>query len=114
MVEDSFEESKAFVGFGPEDVANIRALADPVQSVIPAVVRQFYETILQTPDARRVLRGGDQLARLRQTLVEWLVSVFAGPYDEAYHDARLRIGTTHVRVGLPQRYMLLAMDFLLQ
>lgn len=111
MAGDRFAELKAFVAFGPEDEENLRALADPARPLISTVVEAFYETILGDPEARAVLRGGDeQQERLRQTLTQWLESLFAGRYDAAYHEARLRIGVAHVRIGLPQRYMPLAME----
>lgn len=111
MTSDLLGQFERFVGFGPEDEANLRALAGPVESLIPGVVSQFYEAILRTPRARRVISAGDeQLARLRVTLQDWLASVFAGRYDEAYVDSRFRIGVAHVRVGLPQKYMPLAME----
>src|SRR5882724_11755252 len=36
-------------------------------------------------------------------------SVCSGVYDEGYHEQTSIIGRVHVRIGLPQRYMLTAM-----
>jgi hypothetical protein len=37
-------------------------------------------------------------------------SLLAGPWDEAYYERRARIGRVHVRIALPQHYMLGAID----
>jgi signal transduction histidine kinase len=44
------------------------------------------------------------------TLVQWLERLLSGPWDEAYFEARCRIGRYHVRIGLPQHYMFGAMS----
>ena len=111
MASETFEELKVFVGFGSQDAANLRALAGPAALLLPEVVGRFYDVIFSNPQARNVLRGGDeQVERLRETLTKWLVGLFGGVYDSAYLESRFQIGVTHVRVGLPQKYMPLAME----
>ena len=39
-----------------------------------------------------------------------MVGIFGGVYDEAYFELRARIGRTHVRIELEQRYMISAMN----
>ena len=81
----------------------------------PVVVQRCDGAILQDPGAREVLTGGDeQLERLRSSLTVWLESLFSGVYDDDYYDSRLQIGVTHVRVGLPQKYMPLAIEIVWQ
>jgi len=41
--------------------------------------------------------------------VAWMSRVCSGTYDEAYHEQTSQIGRVHVKIGLPQRYMLTAM-----
>ena len=50
-----------------------------------------------------------QVERLKTSLVRWLDRVCAGPHDQAYYEETAKIGRMHVRVGLPQHYMLTAM-----
>ncbi len=47
----------------------------------------------------------------RQVFVYWLTDLYSGVYDESYYRRRFSIGQTHVRVGLPQHYMFMAMEF---
>lgn len=105
------EEMKAYIGFGADDAANLRALAGPVERHLPAVVDRFYVEILRHSGARSVLAGGEaQVARLRGHLLNWLRTLFCGVYNEAYVQQRAVIGHAHVRVGLPQHYMFGAME----
>ncbi len=111
MDSDSFGELKTYIGFDQADAANLRALAEPVQPLIPRVVDRFYEVLLRHSEARAVLTGGtEQVRRLHQTLSRWLTELFEGRYDDHYYRSRFRVGQVHVRVGLPQRYMPLAME----
>ncbi len=111
MASEAFEELKVFLRFGPADAANLRSLAEPAERLLPAVVERFYDVVLADPRARSVLSGGDaQVERLRETLTDWLGGLFGGVYDSAYLESRFQIGVTHVRVGLPQKYMPLAME----
>lgn len=107
----SFDELKSYVSFEERDAANVVALAPLARPLIPGVVSRFYEVLLRHPAARAVFSGGlAQVERLKQFLRIWLQELFAGCYDDSYYQSRFRIGRTHVRVGLPQKFMPLAME----
>ena len=110
MNHDRFDELKTYIGFDERDAANLRSLAEPATLVIPHVVNRFYEVILGHSEARTVLTGEEQLQRLKTFFAEWLRRLFTGSYDHDYFESRSRIGQAHVRVGLPQRFMPLAID----
>ena len=110
MKHDRFDELKTYIGFDERDAANLRSLAEPATPLIPRVVDRFYEVLLGHPEARKVLTGKEQVQRLMTFFAEWLRGLFTGTYDQCYFESRSRIGQTHVRVGLPQRYMPLAID----
>lgn len=110
MDSDLFDELKAYVGFGDQDAANLRDLATPSSQLTPVVVDRFYEILLEDPGARAVLANDAVVERLKKVLANWLRELFDGQYDERYYRSRSRIGHSHVRVGLPQRYMPLAME----
>src|SRR5512135_1266394 len=111
MTETVFEELKRYVGWGPEDEAALRALHAPAAPRFPAIAELFYDTILSHPDARRSLVGGEALVgHLKVTLQRWLDTLLTGPWDDAYYQARCRIGRKHVQIDLPQHYMFGAMN----
>lgn len=110
-----FEEIKQYVGFTEADAAALESLAATVVPRMPQIADRFYEELFRHPSARAVFTGGDeQIARQRVVLAAYIRELFEGNYDLAYYGKRLRIGATHVRVGLPQRYMCLGIEILRQ
>ena len=110
MKPDRFDELKTYIGFDERDAANLRSLAEQASPLLPGVRDRFYEVLLGHPEARSALTGDEQVQRLKTFFAEWLRGLFAGTYDQSYFESRSRIGQAHVRVGLPQRYMPLAID----
>jgi signal transduction histidine kinase len=110
-METLFEELKRYVGWGPEDERALRALHGPAAPRFAAIADAFYATILEHEGARRCLAGGEaQVGHLKVTLQAWLDSLLLGPWDEAYFEARCRIGRFHVKIDLPQHFMFGAMN----
>ncbi len=111
MIEPAFLEDLArYVGFSDRDAAVLRELRGTLEPYLPRVIDRFYGEILRHAGAKRILSGGEaQLARLRAHLYQWLHSLLSGPMDAAYLQQRFTIGQVHVRVGLPQQYMVAAM-----
>ncbi len=106
------DELLAYVAFGDEDARHLTAARAAVEGDFAAATREFYDAIDDNPGAAAVLRDEQQRARLERSMHTWLHELFTGPYDAAYHDHRLRIGRTHVRVGLANQYMFTAMNVL--
>jgi signal transduction histidine kinase len=105
------ERVTAYVGFDETATAALREAHPLVAPHFPAIIDDFYATIEAHPDARAAITGGSaQIARLKQSLLRWIDELFKGPHDEAYFERRARIGRVHVRIDLPQVYMLTAMD----
>ncbi len=105
------EKVNAYVGFDDSATAALREAHPLVAPHFPAIIDDFYDTIEAHPDARAAITGGTaQIGRLKQSLLRWIDELFKGPHDEAYFERRARIGRVHVRIDLPQVYMLTAMD----
>lgn len=105
------EKVLAYVGFDESSTAALREAKALVAPHFGPIIDDFYATIEAHPDARAAITGGaSQIARLKQSLLRWIDELFTGPHDEAYFERRLRIGRVHVRIELPQMYMLTAMD----
>lgn len=105
-----YDEMKSWVGFGPADEARLRELQGFVAVELDRITDQFYSRILANPEAARVITSEAQIARLKGTLKTWAIELLEGPHDLVYFDKRQRIGRRHVEVGLPSRYMYLAMN----
>ena len=107
-----FDEMKQYVRFGPEDERALRAFAPTAEPHFRAITETFYQRLVEHPEARAVFSGPDQVERLKGTLCEWMHLLLNGPWDEAYYERRARIGRMHVKISLPQRYMLGAMNLI--
>ena len=106
-----FDNLKRYVGFTDATSATLRRLHPLAQSHFAAIVDDFYAAVEAHPDARAAIAGGPaQIARLKQTLIEWLDTLLLGPHDQRYFERRARIGRVHVRIELPQAFMFTAMN----
>jgi len=101
----------SYVGFLAEDAARVQSMAAEAEAIIPRVVDRFYDQLLKDPQARALFPGGgEQIDRQRRALVQWLRSLFKGPYDAGYFLGRSTVGIAHVRAGVPQHYMVTGME----
>lgn len=105
-----FEEFKDYVGFTDDDVVRLRELKPFVEPHFQQIVMGFYDALMENSRTRAVFSGPDQIIRLRCSLLNWLRELFAGPFDNAYCQARLHIGEVHVNVGLLPHFMFGAMN----
>jgi signal transduction histidine kinase len=109
-MESFIQEMKRYLGFTEADAKHLRELGPRMEKYFPELAERFYAQIALHPDASRVLSGGAaQVARLKQTLQQWVRGLFTGVYDHHYEEDRYQIGYRHVRVGLAQKYVISAM-----
>jgi signal transduction histidine kinase len=112
-METLFEELKRYVGWNPEDEAQLRALHPVLAPHFLRIAGIFYDRILEHEGARTALVGGERrVGQLKITLQAWMDKLLSGPWDEEYYELRCRIGRMHVRIALPQHYMFGAMNVL--
>jgi signal transduction histidine kinase len=108
---DFLTSLKTYVSFDEGDSARLAAFRPLAAPFFPEAAEHFYDCILRHPEAHAAIHGGEaQVERLKQTLVNWMDSGLAGPHDERFLARRTRIGRVHVAIGLPQHYMLTAMN----
>jgi PAS domain S-box-containing protein len=104
------DELKSYVGFTDEDAKALSEFRPLAASSFPAIADEFYALVRMHEGAFAVLRDEAQAQRLHASLQVWLDELLSGPYDDAYVARHGRIGQVHVRVGLPQHYMVTAMS----
>ena len=107
--ETRFQELKRYVRFDDRDAQLLVAFRQRAEPEFPRIALEFYDRIREHSDAHDVFTGEEQILRLQRSLVQWMSRVCGGTYDEAYHEQTSQIGRVHVKIGLPQRYMLTAM-----
>lgn len=95
--------AKAFSDFTPE---REKLLIDVGVIIIPRlqeVSERFYDKLLAVPSAAPFLDG--RVDSLKSTHLQWLSSLFTGPYDVNYTAVMYGVGDAHVRVKLPVEFM---------
>lgn len=107
--ETRFQELKRYVRFDARDAELLARFRERAEPEFPRIALEFYDRVREHTDAHAVFTGEEQILRLQRSLVLWLARVCGGKYDEAYHQQTAQIGRVHVKIGLPQRYMLTAM-----
>jgi PAS domain S-box-containing protein len=107
--ETRYQEIKRYVRLDERDAELLRAFGQLAAPELPRIAQEFYDRIREHEEAHAVLTGEEQIQRLQRSLVAWMQRVCSGTYDEQYHEQTSIIGRVHVRIGLPQRYMLTAM-----
>ena len=106
------DDLMALMNLSDEETALLAALTAEAQAITPELSEAFYHRLLAYAPTAEYLEG--KLGRLRVTLQNWFVQLFQGSYDQAYFQKRLKVGQTHVRIGLPIRYPLAMMDVMLK
>lgn len=106
---EDFAEIQRYVHLAGEDVAVLKRLAPIMQPHLAEMAERFYAEISKHPEAFKVLSEPEQIGRLRKSLQRWGAELFAGNYNAAYVQLRSQIGHIHVRIRLPQRYVISAM-----
>lgn len=100
----------AFLGFDAADAARIARVRSAVLAARTRIVARFYDLLARHSGAAQILEGPAQIERLKLSLARWLEELVTGPWDAAYVASRRRAGLVHVRIRLPQRYVIGAMQ----
>jgi signal transduction histidine kinase len=99
-----------YVGMTTADLARLAELHPILAPRFAHIAERFYAAVFADPKTARVLSGLEQVERLRVTLIDWMATGLVGPHDERFYEKRSRIGRRHVQIGLPQEYMVTAMN----
>lgn len=96
----------AFLGLAREDRQNLAKIHGAIQDHVAELIEEFYEHLGRFPDLVRFLSDPERLARLKATQRSYLLTLGQHSDHLSYAEDRLRIGFTHERVGLEQKWYL--------
>ena len=104
--EQDLATRQTFLSFGEQDVVELKALHDLLDSNRERLTQVFYDHLLRFPEIRPLLGDKVKLAHLKHAQEIYFSQLTAGNYDLSYAENRLNIGLVHQRVGLsPKWYM---------
>lgn len=75
-------------------------------------VEALYNYLLPIAEARIFLQDQAVVERHKRHLTGWYVRLFSGDYDAAYFANLVRVGETHVRIGLPTHFVNSTLSFI--
>jgi diguanylate cyclase (GGDEF)-like protein len=96
----------AFLSFGEQDGRNLIEIHDVIVSHVDEIIGEFYDHLLQFEELRGILSDPKLVERLKGSQRQYLLSLGQLGDGVEYAEARLRIGLTHERVGLKQKWYL--------
>lgn len=98
-----------FLALTPQECALLQSLEGAARNVAGTMVTEFHGRIMSTENTKQYFENTD-IHRVGAMVNAWFVELFSGNYDAAYALKRIKIGQTHVRIGLPVRYPLAMLE----
>ncbi|TVQ92211.1 MAG: STAS domain-containing protein [Deltaproteobacteria bacterium] len=116
------ERRLAYFEITPSDLERLAAHRPFAEAHMDEVVERFYDLILKHPETAAYMDDPERMRRLKRLQRSYFLGLFDGVIDTDYVHDRLRVGSTHERVGLPfkwymgsySRYLLILLDLLQQ
>lgn len=98
------ERRKEYLNFTESDILTLVSLKGLIEEHIEEIVDEFYSKILPFNEMDRVIGDAETLRRLKNYQRNYILTLFAGHYDEDYVHSRLRVGVVHKRIGLDPKF----------
>lgn len=96
-----------------KDGTLLRKSKPTIAEDLDLIVDEFYETLLKTHEIQQLIGDSETLARLKNHLRTYILTLFDGQYDGEYVLSRLRIGMVHKRIGVSPKLYVAAIQLLL-
>ncbi len=106
VTEEELQTRLAFLSFGQQDRQNLVEIHDVISSHVDEIIGEFYDHLLQFEELRGILSDPNLVERLKGSQRQYLLSLGRLGDGVEYAEGRLRIGLTHERVGLKQKWYL--------
>lgn len=104
ITEDDLAERKILLGLEADEERLIGSYHDIAEMIVDDVVADFYAEQVAIAAFRRVYSDRDTLRRLHGHLTRYVLRLFSGSYGMDHVNARLKIGLTHARIGIPPKH----------
>lgn len=107
------QSMKMYFQLTSEDEQLLANLQEPAAKYVDSFVDELYDLLLSWPETRAYFSAPGALDRAKSGQRKYLLSLFAGKYDENYFNQRLSVGRTHDRMSLLPRYYCAAYSYYL-
>lgn len=106
LTEGEIASRKAFLAFGDDDAACLRALHLPLAKVRAEIINEFYAHLLSFEETSALLGDEETLTRLKRKQSAYFERLTAGEYGLRYVRDRLGVGIVHQSIGLEPKWYL--------
>lgn len=110
---ETCKELLELIAITDEDKAVLSSLKAKAEETGAAMVSEFHGRLVSQENTKEYFEEVD-INRVAGLVKDWYIELFSGNYDQAYAEKRMKIGQTHVRIGLPVRYPLAMIDIVLK
>jgi rsbT co-antagonist protein RsbR len=104
--EDELKRRLSFFELTEEDCKRLPTLKDFAERWTHEITEGLYELIMEQPDSRVFFPDQATLNRVKKLQNSYFLGLFTGNYDIHYMRDRLRVGSTHERIGMPPKLYL--------
>jgi rsbT co-antagonist protein RsbR len=104
--EAELKNRRAFFELTEDDLTRLAGLRPFAEKVTDAVVDDFYKLLLTHVDTKKFFPDEATVRRVKRAQREYFLGLFEGRCDLAYVEDRLRVGSTHERIGLSTKWYL--------
>jgi hypothetical protein len=106
ITDEELIHRRAFLGLTDQDHERLAKIRTLLKEEVGEIVEEFYAHFLKFPDLGRFLADPETVTRLKHTLKTYLLTLGSESDDIDYCENRLRMGFTHERIGLAQKWYL--------
>lgn len=114
LTDAEIAERKAFLEFGPDDVARLTQLGEVAEDYADALIDSLYDHFLSFEESREFFGDPRILERVKTAQKAYFLGLTQGEYGAEYVEERLKIGAVHERIDLPTGLYLGAYSFYLR
>jgi len=104
--DEELRARRAFCELGDEDLRRLASLRPFAEKHTADIVEAFYALLLSHDQTRKFFPDEATIRRVKRTQSEYFLGLFEGRCDATYVEDRLRVGTTHERIGLSPKWYL--------
>lgn len=105
------EDVKRHYLFSAEDSENLKRIGQIVEPFVDDLSREFLEYLMADPESAVFFRTAEATELRQRTIKEWAGKLFSGKYDQSYLQWLKKIGSAHVRSGIPIHWVIASMNF---
>src|SRR6516225_1807190 len=96
----------SFFELSDEDFKRLPTLKPFAERWTHEITEGLYELIMEQPDSRVFFPDQTTLNRVKKLQNTYFLGLFTGTYDIQYMRNRLRVGSSHERIGMPPKLYL--------